>query len=299
MTSGRTSCSQEDSPSGRGPGTSVWPCPDQRTDCMGGRWNPQPFPNTAPPRPRRGDHQLWSPRCGYEAGNRKDTVMFPEWPRSRDGSTATDLSWGRGAYAIWTPPQAASPPQCLPIQSLLLHSPELVPGPRASCSAPAAGTASQCGPSRGCWVHGLGHTQAWTQGSPKGRGGVPHGSLQGCISGLPTRGTPQLWEGLTGATSKLGVGCEGRDWAIGGAWREAACQALSGSTGGQEGGLRFRSQCPTLSRLSHAPTCSPASWEAPRVSNLPKVCPRTWLWRAVPEGLEAMVLRPLGAKGAP
>lgn len=49
-------------------------------------------------------------------------MMSPEWPRSWDGASTCNLALlgGEELCAIWTPPQAARPPQCLPIQSLPL-----------------------------------------------------------------------------------------------------------------------------------------------------------------------------------
>lgn len=133
--------------SGRERRSSVWPCPDQRRGHRGGCWHPQPLPTSAPLPTHSipGASSALGPGCGYKARNRM--------PCSHRGLSpgmaqvpATVPSWERRACAIWTPPQAASPPQCRPIQSLLLHSPGLGPGPWVSCTRPAQAAAGSASP---------------------------------------------------------------------------------------------------------------------------------------------------------
>lgn len=84
---------------GRGPGTPVWPGPDQRRGHVGGRWHPQPLPTSVPITPNvpRG----WSSLDpGYRQQN---TTTSPEWLRSLDSTSACSLALlGEGSQAIWT-----------------------------------------------------------------------------------------------------------------------------------------------------------------------------------------------------
>lgn len=90
-------------------------------------------------------------------------MMSPEWPRSWDGTSTCNLALlgGEELCAIWTPPQAASPPQCFPIQSLplTLLGWGQAPGLLHSIPIPAASSNPSVASPQGCRVHGCGHTQ--------------------------------------------------------------------------------------------------------------------------------------------
>lgn len=186
----------------------MWPCPDQRRGHRGGCWHPQPLPTSAPlPTPSiPGGSLALGPGCGYKARNRMPCSHRSLSPGMAQ-VPATVPSWGRGAYAIWTPPQAASPPQCCPIQSLLLHSPGLGPGPWVSCTPPKPpklpALRLQCGPHGGCWAHGLRAPSGTDPGSPPSRGSVPDSSSQ-----RPTNG----FDLFTWGTLTCGLNCQRRGW---------------------------------------------------------------------------------------